>query len=50
MSHPLNILIGSIAAAGHVDPAVPIARTLVERGHTVHSYTGRAHQVVEVTS
>lgn len=49
MSRPLNILIGSIAA-GHVNPAVPIARTLVERGHTVRWYTGRAHQAVEATS
>ena len=42
MSRPLNILIGSIAVASHVNPAVPIARTLVKRGHTVRRYTGRA--------
>jgi UDP:flavonoid glycosyltransferase YjiC (YdhE family) len=35
-----NVLICSTAAAGHVNPALPIARTLVERGHTVRWYTG----------
>jgi UDP:flavonoid glycosyltransferase YjiC (YdhE family) len=42
MTAPRNILIASISAAGHVNPATSIARTLVERGHTVHWYTGSA--------
>ncbi len=40
MSRPLNVLLCSSAAAGHVHPATPIAAALVERGHNVHWYTG----------
>lgn len=37
-----SILIGSNAYVGHVTPLLPIARELVERGHDVRFYTGRA--------
>ncbi|GJD22350.1 glycosyltransferase, MGT family [Rivularia sp. IAM M-261] len=36
-----NFLIATIAAAGHVNPALPIVRKLVERGHEVWWYTGK---------
>lgn len=36
-----RFLIGTIAASGHVNPALPIVRQLVERGHEVWWYTGR---------
>ncbi|BAZ12199.1 glycosyl transferase [Calothrix sp. NIES-4071] len=36
-----RFLIATIAAAGHVNPALPIARKLVERGHEVWWYTGK---------
>jgi MGT family glycosyltransferase len=36
-----RFLIGTIAAAGHVNPALPIARKLVERAHEVWWYTGK---------
>lgn len=36
-----RFLIGTIAAAGHVNPALPIVRRLVERGHEVWWYTGQ---------
>jgi MGT family glycosyltransferase len=35
-----RILIASIQVTGHVLPALPIARVLVERGHEVWFYTG----------
>ena len=35
-----RFLIGTIAVAGHVNPALPIARQLVEQGHEVWWYTG----------
>jgi MGT family glycosyltransferase len=35
-----RFLIGTIAAAGHVNPALPIARQLVQQGHEVWWYTG----------
>jgi MGT family glycosyltransferase len=35
-----RFLIGTIPAIGHVNPAVPISRKLVERGHEVWWYTG----------
>lgn len=45
-----RFLIGTIPAVGHVSPALPIARELVERGHEVWWYTGRAFEsVVEAT-
>lgn len=45
-----RFLIGTIAAAGHVNPALPIVRRLVERGHEVWWYTGRGlKQKVEMT-
>lgn len=37
-----RFLIGTVAVAGHVNPALPIARKLVERGHEVWWYTGKA--------
>jgi MGT family glycosyltransferase len=46
----LNILICSTPADGHVNPATPIARALVERGHCVRWYTGSAFRAtVEAT-
>ncbi|RUS98010.1 glycosyl transferase [Dulcicalothrix desertica PCC 7102] len=36
-----RFLIATIAAAGHVNPALPIARKLIERGHEVWWYTGK---------
>jgi MGT family glycosyltransferase len=36
-----RFLIGTIAAAGHVNPALPIVRRLIEQGHEVWWYTGR---------
>lgn len=48
--HMARFLIGTIPIVGHVSPALPIARRLVERGHDVWWYTGRAFQsVVEAT-
>ena len=35
-----KFLIGTIPAAGHISPALPIARQLVEQGHEVWWYTG----------
>ena len=35
-----KILIGTVAAVGHVNPALPIARQLVRQGHEVWWYTG----------
>ena len=40
MTNRLSILICSTPAEGHVNPATPIARALVERGHHVRWYTG----------
>jgi UDP:flavonoid glycosyltransferase YjiC (YdhE family) len=39
-----RFLIGTIPLVGHVNPAVPIARQLVESGHEVWWYTGSAFQ------
>ncbi|MBC8074758.1 MAG: glycosyl transferase, partial [Chloroflexales bacterium] len=36
-----RFLFATVAAVGHVNPGLPIARTLVERGHEVVWYTGR---------
>jgi len=45
-----RFLIGTIPAIGHVNPALPIAHKLVERGHEVWWYTGKAFQAkVEAT-
>jgi len=45
-----RFLIGTIAAAGHVNPALPIVRRLVEQGHEVWWYTGRGlKEKVEAT-
>lgn len=45
-----RFLIGTVPVVGHVSPALPIARKLVERGHEVWWYTGRAFEaVVEAT-
>lgn len=37
-----RFLVGTIAAAGHVNPALPIVQQLVQQGHEVCWYTGRA--------
>lgn len=39
-----RFLIGTIPAIGHVNPALPIARKLVERNHEVWWYTGKGFQ------
>ncbi|BDA74974.1 glycosyl transferase [Rivularia sp. IAM M-261] len=39
-----RFLIGTVPAVGHVNPALPIARKLVERGHEVWWYTGKLFQ------
>ncbi|MFB2977396.1 glycosyltransferase [Microseira sp. BLCC-F43] len=39
-----RFLIGTIPAVGHVNPAGPIARKLVDRGHQVWWYTGKNFQ------
>lgn len=39
-----NILIGTMGFVGHINPGLPIARRLVERGHTVWWYTTRKYQ------
>lgn len=36
-----RFLIGTVPVGGHVSPALPIARQLVERGHSVWWYTGK---------
>ncbi len=50
MNERFSILICSTPAEGHVNPATPIARALVERGHDVRWYTGTAFRsTVEAT-
>ncbi|MBJ8348773.1 glycosyltransferase [Antrihabitans sp. YC2-6] len=50
MTTPLRVLIASTPIAGHVNPALPIARALIERGHSVRWYTGQLHRkAVEAT-
>ena len=45
-----RFLIGTIPAIGHVNPGLPIARKLVERGHEVWWYTGKGFKsTVEAT-
>jgi MGT family glycosyltransferase len=45
-----RFLISTIPVVGHVSPGVAIARALIERGHKVWWYTGRAfQQIVEAT-
>lgn len=45
-----RFLIGTVPVVGHVSPALPIARQLVERGHSVWWYTGKPFQsAVEAT-
>ena len=39
-----KFLICTISVTGHVSPALPIARKLVDRGHQVYWYTGREFQ------
>ncbi|MEW6494491.1 MAG: nucleotide disphospho-sugar-binding domain-containing protein [Cyanobacteriota bacterium] len=39
-----RFLIGTTPWVGHINPALPIARKLVERGHQVWWYTGAAFQ------
>lgn len=36
-----RFLIGTVAATGHVNPALPIVRQLVQQGHEVCWYTGK---------
>lgn len=45
-----RILIANMPLVGHITPALPIARTLVQRGHDVRWYTGARFQArVEAT-
>ncbi|MBE9028917.1 glycosyl transferase [filamentous cyanobacterium LEGE 11480] len=45
-----RFLIGTIPVIGHVTPAIPIARQLIQQGHEVCWYTGKAFQAkVEAT-
>lgn len=45
-----RFLLASTPAAGHLNPALPIARELVARGHEVRWYTGREYrEAVEAT-
>jgi MGT family glycosyltransferase len=45
-----RFLFGSVPLVGHVNPGLPIARKLVERGHEVWWYTGKRFQArVEAT-
>lgn len=45
-----RILIASMPFRGHIEPVLPLARTLVARGHDVRWYTGRLFQAkVEAT-
>lgn len=45
-----RFLIGTIPVVGHVSPGVEIARALIERGHEVWWYTGKAfQQTIEAT-
>lgn len=45
-----RFLVGTIAAAGHINPALPIVRKLVLKGHEVWWYTGRGlKEKVEAT-
>lgn len=37
-----RLLLGAMPATGHVTPMLPLAATLVERGHEVRFYTGAA--------
>lgn len=46
----MRVLIATVPETGHVNPALPVARALVERGHEVRWYTGRHHRAaVEAT-
>ena len=38
-----RIIFATTPADGHTVPALPIARTLIERGHTVRWYAGRKY-------
>jgi UDP:flavonoid glycosyltransferase YjiC (YdhE family) len=39
-----RILVGSVPAVGHINPLVPVVRTLVARGHEVRWYTGSKYR------
>lgn len=46
----MRILIATVPETGHVNPALPVARALTERGHEVRWYTGRSYKpAVEAT-
>ncbi|NJM07093.1 glycosyl transferase [Candidatus Gracilibacteria bacterium] len=45
-----RVLFATVPQAGHVNPGLPIARTLVERGHEVMWYTGQSFRAaIEAT-
>jgi MGT family glycosyltransferase len=47
---PASFLVWTTAAAGHVNPGLPIVRRLVERGHDVRWYTGSEYRsAIEAT-
>jgi len=43
-SKKLNVLIATVFAPGHVNPALAIASELIRRGHSISWYTGKAFQ------
>ena len=46
-----RFLIATMPFVGHVNPGLPVARRLIERGHEVRWYTGRRYRErVEATS
>jgi len=49
-ARPQQYLFATVPAAGHVHPAIPVARELIARGHQVRWLTGRAFRgLVEST-
>src|SRR5690606_17582257 len=42
-TRPRRFLFATTPLPGHVNPGLPIARALVERGHEVRWYSGQAH-------
>ena len=41
--HPARIVFATTPADGHTVPALPIARALIERGHSIRWYAGRTY-------
>ncbi len=46
----MKVLMATITATGHINPAIPLARRLVKRGHEVQWYTSsRYKKIIEAT-